>query len=164
MKKYELNRVGSEIKETGYAQEGYESILPFNTWLALSKIKLNKDVVVKKTYKLPRLYLKQTEKFFDFIDEIKADKGFDKITFEYENGEYNLCFKKEYSRRLTDEELLTTYFRNATTIMKKNNTTYSKFLEKEKARLVKEETEKRKRDADYKVYLELKKRFEDEKV
>lgn len=164
MEKYKLEKVGFEIKETGYAQEGYESILPFNSWFALSKIKMNKDVVEKKTYKLPKLYLKQTEKFFDFIDEVKADKGFDKITFEYENGEYNLCFKKEYNRRLTDEELSTIYFRNATSIMKKNHITYQKFLDREKARLAKEEIEKKKREADYKVYLELKKRFEDEKI
>ena len=165
MEEYKLKLVDLRLKENGYAQERYESILPFNSWLALSKIKLHKDDVEDKTFKLPENFSKKTEEFFKFIDEVKADNGFNKFHVTYDDNRNRILeFRKEYNRRLTDDELNKIYLKVAASIAKRNHETYKKFLESEARRKAKEQIENEKRNADYKIYLELKKRFENEGI
>lgn len=165
MKEYELKCYDIMFKNRGYEQEGYESILPFNAWFALSKIQLHKDVVENKTYKLTLNFSKKTEEFFKFIEDVKAEKGFDKFRLLYDDARNEILeFRKEYNRRLTDEELEAMYVKYANNVVKKNITIYKKFSEKVVKRLAAEKLLQDKLDADYKVYLELKKRFDNEKV
>lgn len=164
MKPYDIKSFDLLFKDVGYTQEGYESILPFNSWLALSKIKLTKDVAELRRFIIPTSFEKQTKKFFDFVDKAKTD-GFDELGTTHDDyGNEELCFRKKYSRRLTNEELDAIYLKYANAIVKKNKLAYSSFTSMEKKRLAKELSDNAKREAEYNLYLSLKDRFENGKI
>lgn len=151
MKKYKLNRAGSEIKETGYAQEGYEKILPYKLWLTLCKVTLTKPKYLRESLDVSNISSLQDLK--DFI-ELCEERGLGDLVVEYETREYSLDYfniicSRNTTELKTEEELQAEYFNYANRIINNNIVLWEKHADT---------VEKEKRE--FAHYLALKEKFE----
>jgi hypothetical protein len=154
MEKYKLDRVGSEIKETGYVQEGYESILPFNSWLTLCKITLTKPKYIQET--LDMMNLSSLQDLKEFVETCE-EQGLDDFETDYESSEYSLDYfrivcSRNTTEKKTDNELKSEYYAYANKVLNNNINSWKNhiaFIEKEKK--------------EYAQYLLLKEKYEGKK-